>query len=234
MKQYKLFFGTLILGHILVCNPAFSASYGGIKYRLTLNDVMALYPGAKFEKTSAAWIQPDRQSAYSVEGSGLSGQLFIVFVDDRKNYNDFLYQARTQGINENDKKLLEYGKNLPEKYTLYVDWVRYIPDSSISKNTLITKYGKNYTQQVDDNSYSKYLEWDNGLIANIGEDGNIENLEYSPVGKELTDGLRQQTKNRLRIKQMFNDGMIFNSVDPAPQSTQESDPENNSSESSTY
>lgn len=234
MKQAKLLFGTLVLGHILFCNPAVSASYGGIKYRLTLNDVMAMYPGATFEKTSAAWIQPDRQAAYTVEGSGLSGKLFIVFVDDRKKYNDFLYQGRVQGFNENDIKLLEYGKNLPEKYTLYVDWVRFLPDSSIPKNILITKYGKKYKQRIDENSFSKYLEWDNGIIANIGEDGNIENIEYSPVGKEYTDGLVQESKNRSRIKQMFNEGMIFNSTAPETPSTQESDQEYDSGESSTF
>lgn len=128
--------------------------YKGIGPFSSLGDVKAIFPHAEIGKLDAAWVQPG-EALYEISGGGITGTIVIKFDDGRPNF-------RKLAADETDSKMADFYKSLandPDDKALTVSWVRWVPDTAIPLQRLLSKYGKPSESGFND-EYRPYRKWE--------------------------------------------------------------------------
>lgn len=118
--------------------PSWAESFMGIGPYYTLNDVMAIFPKATFEKLGDGWPVSSTVS-YRAVGEGVDGEVLINFEDIRS-----FYLEESQKVSQDATASAFYGylSSLPEARVIEVEWIRWTPGKPVMIADLIKKYGK--------------------------------------------------------------------------------------------
>lgn len=142
---------------LVVAQPAALRAeiYMGIRPFDTLGDIKKLFPGATLEDLKPAWAKPaDR--LVNISGSGISGDITVLFFDPRPGDLDFLKNYPNSVIHESVTK----DSQKTDDDALEVTWVRWSPDvPGIPVARLISKYGPAFEKGYSDSNFAPYRLW---------------------------------------------------------------------------
>jgi hypothetical protein len=187
---------SLAIAVSLNASGASSEILQGINYWATLGEVKATYPNAKFEPVMAAWVTKD-QAFIKITGRGLPGTIYIAFEDTRQQWVGFdeskassllekMGKIPTRENIESAIKVADQLSKLNENEGLRVEWVRWIPDSSISKERVEGRYGKSKCEFNDD--FQPICTWKSrALTSRMSDDGKqvlFFETTFTPEEKE--------------------------------------------------
>lgn len=150
---------------MIVALAASAEIYGGIGPLDTLGNVKTKYPGATYERLKPAWGQPE-DALYAVKGQGISGSIVINFYDSRPIFRQLLATATSA----EDKKMFNELARQSDEEAFSVEWVRWMPDSPISLQRFISKYGDPDQRGFADDDMQPYRFWKTkGLTAYLSD-----------------------------------------------------------------
>jgi len=162
---------TALLG--LWALPASAEVYMGLITPMTLGEIRTKFPGASLRNVPAAWVK-EGEALYSLTGAGIAGTIMLKLTDYRPTYKkDLLELPATE---ENAQRIQEYQTEIDKSDdgSLFIgiwDWVRWIPDSPLPVQRLITRFGKADKKGFDANDFKPYLFWSGRRItANLTDD----------------------------------------------------------------
>lgn len=186
---------------LLFCSLSHAEIYQGIKPDATLGDIRKIFPNANISKVKAAWVT-DADGFYSMNGAGLSGQIFLAFSDPRPSYRERIggYARRLEELQqgpqtdktpETVKAITDWNK-LHKQWAaesdddaLVISWVRWVPPAPIPFARFITKYGPPMKSGFADTDMRPYSEWPNkGVRLTLHDDGKlVVSAEFVPTAK---------------------------------------------------
>jgi len=106
--------------------------YLGIHFFMTMAELREMFPNAKIEELKPAWLQPD-EAHYVVSGRGISGEVVVHFGKINPPW-------------------------APPEERLFVQWVRWVPESPLPLKRFVSKYGPPDEAGYDDNM-KPYRAW---------------------------------------------------------------------------
>lgn len=160
---------------ILICGSAHAESYRDIGPLDNLGDVKNRFPNAKVEKLTPGWAQA-KDALYKFTGSGMSGWIIIKFDDFRLKYKEDAEKDPNQETAEFLQKLSQQS----DDEAMSVNWVRWVPDTQIPLERLISKYGKPEKSGFSDENYQPYRAWDKkGVEAHLSDNEKyVERIDF--------------------------------------------------------
>lgn len=191
MQVAKLIGVAMLVG--LLCFPVRAETYRGIGYKYTLNDVMAIFPGADFQKMEVAWTQ-ENEVLYSIAGPGIEGAIIVMFDD----YRPMLLRWAKEEADEGDLDLATtYAEiaDAEDKHALQAMWVRWVADRPIPIARLVKIYGDKFEKGYLPADYTPYMNWKNrGVIAYLSDDEKgAKMIQY-----EYTEAEKKQREEQLK------------------------------------
>lgn len=156
------------IAFVLVMIPVFANCeiYRDINNLDSLGEIRAKFPSAIVKKLSPAWAQP-ADSLYQLTGNGLSGTIIVKFVDQRPSYIEL---AKTEVDIAKKEHYKAIGYDI-DNDSLFVSWVRWIPDEVFPIQRLISKYGSPEESGFSDENYQPYRYWEKrGVKAFLSDD----------------------------------------------------------------
>lgn len=151
---------------LVICASAYAESYRDIGPLDNLGDVKNKFPNAKVEKLSPGWAQAT-DALYQFTGIGMSGWIIIKFDDYRPKWKE---EAEKDPTSEK-AEFFQNSSQKSDEEAMSVNWVRWVPDTQIPVQRLISKYGKPEKSGVSDESYQPYRSWDKkGVEAYLSDD----------------------------------------------------------------
>lgn len=170
---------------LFVLSPsARSEIYQGIEPNATLREIKTRFPNADYKSVKAAWVTPDK-AFYLITGTGLVGQLYVAFYDDRPTSYASMVDAKAAG-NEDLAKfyLSQWEKNVEDALT--AEWVRWVPASSIPVERFFVRYGKLTKVEFNNSDMTPYYQWkEKGVIVSVSDDlKTVLTVEYSFTNAE--------------------------------------------------
>lgn len=166
----------LFLTEFALMSPSVDAAiYKGIKPGLSLNDVMAMFPGCySQEEVVSGWRGGDKR-VIQLSGGGISGAI-----------NLFMSKLSLRDLNVEQRKFYE---SLPESRSLTVNFTQWVPESPVTIRQLVSVFGKNFKKQINRDEFFTVLIWPNGANARLDQSGKYgQVIEYHPTAKEAYDG----------------------------------------------
>ena len=187
MKMRFLAITTAVSMALFFSQRVSAESYRGIGPFYTLNDVMAIFPGADFEVVDAAWAR-NWEYLYKVTGIGIEGTIVLKF-DHKPSYLEYLSSnAQSDALKGIYNSLIESYVAKPENQRLEVQWVRWVPDAPFPASRLVGKYGNPSDKGFNDKNFEPYWSWaKKGVFANIDDNQNVTAIEF-----EFTDDEKNQ------------------------------------------
>lgn len=174
----KLIFSMLFL--MLAIN-VHSEIYRGILPLATMKDLKTLFPGAEFTFVKTAWASGE-ESLYKVTGPGLPGKMMIKFTDSSIFFKKYVEQLPSEEVDEFDRNMA-----ISSDETMSVDWVRYIPDTQIPIDRLVSKYGPAEESGFSEDTFNPYKLWKSkGVYASLSDDKRYAlSIDYYFTDNEL-------------------------------------------------
>lgn len=181
-KAFSLLFA------VLISTSAHGEIYQGIQPNSTMTDLKALFPGATIKFVETAWATKG-EALYQVTGPGLSGKMMIKFSDTSAFFKDYISEHPDQETSDALRELSVSSDN-----SMSVDWVRYVPESYIPIERLISKYGQPEKSGFAEVDFSPYKSWESkGVFASLTDNAKfVLFIDYTFTTKERCDVLKQR------------------------------------------
>lgn len=172
-------FSSFALCLLLFSPPSVRAEiYQGIEPNATLQEIKARFPNANYKPVKAAWVTADK-AFYLITGSGLVGDLYVAFYDERPASFTSMTDAKAAG-NEILAKfyLAQWEKGTDE--SLSVQWVRWVPPAAIPVERFFGRYGKPVKVEFNDSDMAPYYQWkEKGVLTTLTDDfKKVVSVEY--------------------------------------------------------
>jgi hypothetical protein len=163
----------------------------GIGPYYTLNDVMAIFPKANYEKLGDGW-PTNKAVSYRISGEGVDGEVLISFEDIRTFY---LEESEKVSQDATASPFFGFLSSLPEARVIEVDSVRWTPANPIPIANLLKKYGKPSQHGEKLALYWKAKE----VLAYISPSGKTaSSVEYRFTWDEKSNRVTQMKNTPLR------------------------------------
>jgi hypothetical protein len=164
----------LILTALLVFSYANAETYRDIGPLDNLGDIKKKFKNANIEKLSPGWAN-EADALYKVTGTGISGVIIIKFDDLRSYYKEAAEK-------DTPAELTTFFQEMSQKSdeeAMTVNWVRWIPDTTIPIQRLISKYGKPDQSGFSDENFQPYRWWNRGLEVYLSDDEkNVDRIDF--------------------------------------------------------
>lgn len=166
----------------LIVTSIHAESYRDIDPLDDLGAVKAKFPNATANRLTPGWAQPT-DAMYQFTGIGMSGTIIVKFDDSRPSYKKEL----ESGSATVSAELLQNLINQTDDEALTVSWVRWIPDSQIPLQRLISKYGKPEKSGFSDENFEPYRSWDKrGISVYLSDDEKfVQRIDFSFTKDEM-------------------------------------------------
>jgi hypothetical protein len=140
--------------------------YMGIGPLDTLGDIKTKFPKAYLQKTNPAWAQKS-DVMYQITGSGITGTIVIKLNDYRASWKEASEKEQDPKTKETYNSLA----NQPDDEAITVSWVRWVPDTPIPVQRLISKYGLPEKSGFSNDDFQPYRHWEaKGISAFLSDD----------------------------------------------------------------
>jgi hypothetical protein len=165
----------IFLAALFVFSSAHAESYRDIGPLDNLGDIKKKFPNAHVEKLSPGWAQ-ETDALYKFTGTGMSGWIIVKFDDSRPTFKE---AAEKDPTAESAAFLQEMAQQSDEE-AMSVNWVRWVPDTRIPIQRLVSKYGKPEKSGFSDENYQPYRSWNKGVDAYLSDDEKyVERIDFS-------------------------------------------------------
>ena len=158
--------------------------YQGIEPSATLQEIKSRFPNAEYKAINAAWVTSDK-AFYLITGTGLVGELYVAFYDDRPASFRAMQDAKAAG-NEDLPKfyLAQWEKGTDSALT--TQWVRWVPAAPIPLERFFLRYGKPAKVEFNNNDMAPYYQWtDKGVLVTLADDlKKVLTVEYAFTNAE--------------------------------------------------
>jgi len=174
----------------LAPTPLLAEIYQGINYMDSLGKVRKCFPAAAIQKLSPAWAKPT-DAMYSIKGNGIAGTVIIKFGDYRPAQRKLIERSNPgPGRDEMEKEAAQSDED-----ALYVEWVRWVPDSPIPLKRLVEKYGQWDKKDIHEQTYQPQRIWTKKKItAHISDDDKyVQMIDFNFTGAEKIMGCRRNS-----------------------------------------
>lgn len=157
-----------------------------LKYHATLRDVKLIYPNARYEKLTPAWLTPD-EAFYQISGSGLPAKVYVAFEDLRPGARKML----SEGQSDND--FLKSMATAADDDAITIKWVRVVYPDPVRLDVFSERYGKQ-TKCERDVTFRLECRWERfAIIGTMSQDGkSVEMVTTGFTKQERHDGFRSR------------------------------------------
>lgn len=178
----------LFVLYFLISTNASAEIYRGIQPGNSMTDVKALFPGAKFTFVKTAWAT-EGESLYDVSGPGLPGSMKIKFNDISVVFKKIV---ETNPEDENSEKYKSMATSSDD--SMFVEWVRYVPENYIPIERLISKYGPAEKSGFAEDDFSPFRRWESkGVFATLTDNQKyVKLIDYIFTEKERCESYKQK------------------------------------------
>jgi hypothetical protein len=164
----------IFLAALFVFSAAHAESYRDIGPLDNLGDIKKKFPNADVEKLSPGWAQ-ETDALYKLTGTGMSGWIIVKFDDLRPTFKE---NAEKDSTAESAALFQKISQQSDEE-ALSVNWVRWVPDTKIPIQRLVSKYGKPDKSGFSDEDYQPYRSWNKGVEAYLSDDEKyVERIDF--------------------------------------------------------
>ena len=181
IKKYTFLITIFLL--IIFVPQLHAEGYRGIEPLDNLGDVKNRFPNTKVEKLSPGWAQAT-DALYQFTGIGMSGFIIVKFDDYRPKWKEMAEQD--QDPTSNSAKFFQTLSEKSDEEAMEVAWVRWVPNTKIPLQRLISKYGKPEKSGFSDEDFQPYRSWDKkGVAAFLSDDEKyVGRIDFSFTREE--------------------------------------------------
>jgi len=157
--------------------PVRAEIYMGIRPFDTLGDIKKLFPSGTFKDLKPAWATPSDR-LIGVTGSGISGEIIVLFYDSRPSDLEFLAKNPDSVLRDSITK----NSQKSDEDALEVVWVRWSPDApGIPIARLVSKYGPAFQKGYSDDNFRPFRNW-----KALGVDAYLDDKEKLVIRVDFT------------------------------------------------
>lgn len=170
---------------LLCCLASIGAAraepFMGISYGHRLSDVKGLFPNAKVEDGKPAWLQP-HQRITQFTGLGITGTLVVRMDHEVEALQRFVMRIASKQANggtltdteamylRDIPPVIERKRADPPDDPWQVVEIRWVPESPIPMKALVSRYGPDFKDSVNE-KFERSLEWaTRGVEADMRDD----------------------------------------------------------------
>lgn len=156
----------MVLWTLVVASSVHAESYQDIGPLDSLGDVKSKFQNAQIEKLSPGWAKAS-DALYKLTGDGMLGWIIVKFDDSRPGFNELVEKYPTSEYVERFREMSQQ----PEDQAMSVSWVRWVPQSRIPLERLVSKYGKPDRSGFSDSDFQPFRAWGKkGVEAYLSDD----------------------------------------------------------------